>query len=331
MNDESYKDAILKFLAERKGRRIRVRKLARQMGIPDGEYGDFRWAYKALRDSGRLMLGSKSALTLPSPAATLVGRFVKNQRGFGFVVPEEPDAKGDLFVPPDKTGGAMTGDLVVARVLRRGNQRRGRAHSGEVIEIRERGTTRCVGTLERAEGTWFVIPDGKSTRAPIVVRDVPEPERASGLKVVVEIVEYGDGSDLPAGVIVETLGRCGAPEVELKAVMRAYGLAERFPDEVLDDAGSAAREFDPDRAADREDLTGLTVITIDPDTARDYDDAISLERNRNGTVTLGTKVGAAMITAYDFTLDGQTTIRHIQVEVVAPEEPQAVWLPWEES
>jgi ribonuclease R len=290
MHDKSYIDEILTFLADRLGRPAKPRKLARQMGVPDDEYGAFRRAYKELKKSGRLMLGSTSALTLPVLATTVIGRFQKNPRGFGFVVPDQPRVGGDLFVPPDRTAGAMTGDLVVARVLDRGRRQGSRTTAGEVIEIRERGLKRCVGTLERADGAWLVVPDGRNPVGPVLVRDVPDPARAAGSKVVVEIVEFSRTEDPPVGVIVETLGRAGQPRTELKAVMRAHGLADRFPEQALAEARRAASGFASDEADDREDLTSLTIVTIDPETARDFDDAISLEDNADGTVTLGVHI-----------------------------------------
>ena len=172
------------------------------MGISDRDYGDFRAAYKELRDSGRLVIGAKSALTLPSVEKTLRGRFKANPRGFGFIIPDEPDARGDLFVPPDKTGGAMTDDLVVARVVKRGKRQGKISYEGEIFEIVERGLTRIVGTLEQADGHWFVIPDGRKLTTPVIVRDISKKEFATGTKVVIEIIEYPGTNDLPVGVIV---------------------------------------------------------------------------------------------------------------------------------
>ena len=260
------------------------------MGISDREYGDFRAAYKELRDSGRLVIGAKSALTLPAVEKTLRGRFKANPRGFGFIIPDEPDARGDLFVPPDKTGGAMTGDLVKAMVVKRGKRQGKISYVGEIFEIVERGLTRTVGTLEEADGHWFVIPDGRKLTTPVIVRDISKKEFAPGTKVVIEIIEYPGTNDLPVGVIVETLGPKGQLDVEILSVVRAYGIRDHFEEEVLKVAREAATSFDPESEPSREDLTALTVVTIDPDTARDFDDAISLEENEDGTSTLGVHI-----------------------------------------
>ena len=111
--------------------------------------------------------------------------------------------------------------------------------------------------------------------------------------LVVEIVQYARGDDLPSGVIVEALGREGHLEAETRAVIRAHGLEEAFSEAALADARAAVDAFDPAdpaQRAGREDLTGRTVITIDPPDARDFDDAISLSGNPDGSVTLGVHI-----------------------------------------
>jgi ribonuclease R len=288
-----YKDAIIAFLARRKrveGEGIKARRLARMMGIADAEYGDFREAYKTLRDSGRLLIGATAALTLPRGGDTLLGRFQSHPKGFGFVVPEEPGELGDLFVAPGFTAGAMSGDLVLARIVP--GKRRGKAGGrfGEVIEIRERGLTRVVGTLEQEEGHWFVVPDGRRIATPVVIRDAPAAGSGAGTKVVVDLIGYPADGELPVGVVIETLGAAGEPRAEILSVIRAHGLEEHFPPEALEQARRAALDFDPRTATGRENLAGRTVITIDPETARDYDDAISLDRDPAGRFVLGVHI-----------------------------------------
>ena len=312
---ERYAQAILKYLADREYQPLSPRQLARSMGVHDEHYGTFREAVKRLRDAGRVLMGTTNALTLPEIASKVVGFFRPNPRGFGFVTPESPNAHGDLFIPPGQDGGAMSGDLVAARVYQ---QRRGGKSvvAGEIVEVLRRGKNRFVGTLQRAPaakpkrpskggatkgtkgakgaaataGAWFVLPDGKQMTSPIVVRDVGKAGPKPGSKVVVEITDYGKTGELPGGVIVETLGAGGQTEVETLAIIRAHGLSDEFPPEALEEARQACARFDPDdpdTRAGREDLTGETIITIDPPDARDFDDAIGLTENKDGTVTLG--------------------------------------------
>ena len=297
---ERYVEAILKYLSDRDYQPLKPRRLARQMGVAEEDYGTFRQAVKRLRDAGRIVLGAKDALMLPEMSSHVVGFFRAHPKGFGFVVPETPNAHGDLYVAPEGTGGAMTGDQVLARVRKRGKRGGEMLFAGEVQQILQRRHNRFVGTLRQAEGTWFVVPDGRQFTSPIVVRDVTAAGPKAGTKVVVEIVRYPSPGDLPAGVIVERLGAAGPIEVETLAVIRAHGLADEFSEAALADARAAVEAFDPDdalrsgasgsKAAGRQDLTAWTVVTIDPDDARDFDDAISLTHNKDGTVTLGVHI-----------------------------------------
>jgi ribonuclease R len=276
---ERYEQAILKYLADRQYQPLKPRQLARVMGISEEDYGTFREAVKVLRDTGRVILGAKDSLMLPQIPNTVTGFYRANPRGFGFVVPETPNAHGDLYIPPEGNKGALSGDLVAARVTGKG-QRQGRTmYSGEVLEVIRRGNNRFVGTLQHAPGGgWFVMPDGTQLTTPIVIRDVGAAGPTEGSKVVAEITKYPGKGELPSGVIVETLGEKGQLEVETLAVIRAHGLRDQFPQPALDDARDAIEAFDPRHAPGREDLSALTIVTIDPPDARDFDDAISLQQ-----------------------------------------------------
>ena len=287
---ERFMDAIIKYLSSRDYQPLKPRQLARLMGVADEEYSTFREAVKVLRDSGRVMAGARDALTLPDMAGRIVGRFRPNPRGFGFLIPETPNAHGDLFIPPDAAGGALNGDRVVARVIPRGKREGKEIFAGQIVQILERGKNRYVGTLERAPEAWFVMTEGKETFPPILIRDIGEAGPKAGDKVVVEVLQYPKQGELPVGVIVETLGEKGHIEVETRAVIRAHGLADVFAPEVLDDARAAIEAFDPDAAEGREDLTGIPIVTIDPPDARDFDDAISLQRDRHGRWVLGVHI-----------------------------------------
>ncbi|MCH7526767.1 MAG: ribonuclease R, partial [Planctomycetes bacterium] len=138
MSPERYSEGILKHLADSGYRPQKLRQLARAMGIAEAEYGDFRDAIKALRQTGRVVLGGRNALMLPEPAREIVGHFRANPRGFGFVIPESAASHGDLFVPPGQTMGAITGDLVGARVLKKGKRDGRMIFEGRVTEIIQR-------------------------------------------------------------------------------------------------------------------------------------------------------------------------------------------------
>lgn len=273
---ERYLQAIVKYLADRDYQPLKIRQLARRMGVEEAQYPAFRDAVKHLRDDGRVVLGPKSALTLPAMTNKVVGTFRQNPRGFGFVIPDEPNAHGDLYIPEGEARDAITGDKVVATVFQRGKREGRTIYHGRIVEVLARGRNRFVGELQKTEDFWVVWPQGSAITDPVIVDDVG-PAGKSGQKVVFEIVRYAQGRDLAHGVIVEMLGLAGPADVETLGVIREHGLPDVFPDEALEQARSAVQAFTPQADPGREDLTGLTIATIDPDDARDYDDAISLE------------------------------------------------------
>jgi len=282
----------MKFLAGREYQPLKERQLARQMGVSDEEYGSFRDAVKRLRDAGRVVIGAKNALTLPPMGSSVVGTYRSNPKGFGFVVPEEANSHGDLFIPPEGNNGAMNGDTVVARAAAAGRRGGEIVYRGEIVKILRRAESKFVGTMELSDAGWFVMPDGREMSTPIIVRDIGAAGPKSGEKVVVEIVQYPSPGQLPVGVIVERLGPAGSTAIETLAVIRAHGLPDEFTPAALADARAAIARFesgDMDLEG-REDLSGQAVVTIDPPDARDYDDAISLRAGRNGEVELGVHI-----------------------------------------
>ena len=289
---DRYVQAIIKYLSRREYQPLRTSQLARAMGVADQEFNTFRDAVKQLHDSGRVVIGAKDALVLPDVSSRITGIYRSNPRGFGFITPQEANAAGDLYVSAEAAGGAISGDTVVAVVHKQGRRGGEAMYRGQIVEILKRGNNRFVGVLEQAEGaTWFVMPEGKQLATPIRVRDISEASPKKGTKVVVEIVQYASApGELPTGVIVESLGEKGKLEVETLAMIRAHGLSDVFDEAAMDDARAAIAAFDPSKPDGREDLTSQIIVTIDPPDARDFDDAISLELNDDGTTTLGVHI-----------------------------------------
>jgi len=280
---ESFTRRILQHVADKRYDPRSVDELARDLNIADEDLADFRASVQSLIKSGDAVMTRSDQIALPPPGQVVIGTFRLHHRGFGFLVPDSPLQHGDLFVPPNSTGNAMTGDRVRARVRRdKGRAKRSADHSpfvGVVDEIIQRAEHHYVGNLKKRGNTWLVYVDGKMFDEPVVVRDPGAKNASVGDKVLVELIAFPEKGELPEGVILEVLGEAGRPDVETLAVMKAYGLPDRFPDAVMQDARDAAKTFDDDAVPDeRSDLTGEYIITIDPPDARDFDDAISIRR-----------------------------------------------------
>jgi ribonuclease R len=269
-----------------------INRLAADLGVPEDERESFAQAVQELAGAGQVVLGGQGLVTLPPIGSELVGSFKRNPKGFGFIIPQQANEHGDLFVPAPETLDAMTGDTVRAEVLhrpRRGGKPGQSPYVGRIVEVIERRQGSFTGELTKSGGQWIVHPDGKAVTEPVVVKDAESKNAREGDKVVFEITQYAEGDWLAEGVIVRVLGASGEPDVETAAVIEAFGLPGEFPDacsvearqlaidfdERMRDHTSGDDPFDPD---ERLDMRDQYVLTIDPPDAKDYDDALSIER-----------------------------------------------------
>ncbi len=219
----------------------------------------------------------------------LVGRFRKAAAGFGFVTPEDStatDRSEDIFIPQTKTLDAADMDTVRIHVSK-GNSGR---TAGRVVEVVARYTNRFVGSYKESNGLGIVIVDGNRFESGVLVGDASAKNGRVGDKVVIEMVNFPSEREPGEAVIVKVLGDRGEPGIDTQSIIYQYGLPQEFPENVLEDARKQAAAFDEDDIGDRTDFTDTTVITIDPKTARDFDDAISLEKLDNGHWELGVHI-----------------------------------------
>ena len=285
-----FRDRILKLLKHADYSPLKVAQLAKALGVDSGAYPEFKAAFDELRRVGHVIIGSGNLVTLPAMAGQVVGTFRANPKGFGFIIPLEANAHGDLFVPPGRTADAMTGDTVLAKVSRKGKRGGQMRYTGDIIEVLERANNQFIGTLVKHPEAWLVQPDGNHFFEPIVVEDVAAKGAKQKDKVVVEILSYPTDQYMARGVIVDVLGRAGRYDTEIEATIRQFHLPRDFDKDCLDQARSAAASFAAQAEGQREDITHKVVITIDPPDAKDFDDAISLEPDADGNWVLGVHI-----------------------------------------
>jgi ribonuclease R len=288
---DSTREKILRHLAEADYRPKKARALAKAMGVEEDEYAAFRQTLKSLMRSGHVVQGRGNAVTLSQRAGELIGTFRGHPRGFGFVVPESPDEHEDLYIPQGESLDAVTGDVVRAKVLKRGKRGGRMLHHGRIVEVIARGNNEFVGELQEQHGRWFVWPDGRTLEMPIEVGDVGAKRARAGDQVVVEITEYPKRDQPARGVIVKRLGERGRADVAIQSVIHQFHLPDEIPEAVRAEARQVTKAFDLGRElARREDLRGVLTFTIDPDDAKDFDDAISLRRTKKGQWELGVHI-----------------------------------------
>ena len=261
--------------------------LEQELGIGGELRAAFREALDALCAEGTVIVGAGNLVKLPEVSNEVTGTFRANARGYGFITPQQTTMDGDLFIPANATGNAMTGDRVVAKITRKKGEDR---HTGEIVRVLERAHTTVVGTLRQEQSLWVVQPDGGDFFRPIELESVDIRKVRHGDKVAVRIRVYPTRSKPARGVITEVLGRPGKFDTEISAIIHRHGLVEDFDPSSLVEASNARENFDPRDTRGRQDITSELVVTIDPPDAKDFDDAISLTRDRQGRSILGVHI-----------------------------------------
>ncbi len=287
---------------------------------------DSRSTVKA-KPSPKARTKTKPDKALPKKTKTneVIGTFRKASGGFGFVTPEDStatDRSEDIFIPKTKTLDAAHLDTVLVRVSRgrapsgrdKGKKVSHNRTSGRIIKVVQRKTHQFVGSYCVSGDDGFVVVDGGTFDSSIMVGDASAKNCRVGDKVVVEMVHFPTANSVGEGVIVEVLGDRGTPGVDTLMIIREFGLPEDFPEAVLDDARKQADLFDEEIKDGRTDFTSTTVCTIDPKTARDFDDAISLERIENGHWKLGVHIAdVSHFVPYRSDLDNEAFARGTSV------------------
>ncbi len=237
----------------------------------------FKRMVKEMVSEGTLVMIRGGRYGLPSKMNLLTGELICHPDGFGFVRPEEGGE--DIFINPRKLGGAMHGDLVVARV--EGYKDRGR-REGKVIRVVKRAHKVVTGRFERGKGFGVVVPSDERILERIVIPPRETRGAVEGTIVTVEITRWPGPDTVPAGKILEVLGDPEDPDVEAEVILKKFGLPNRFPAAVEREVKDVPMTVGEADAEGRVDLRGFTTVTIDGETARDFDDAVSIDRTAHG-------------------------------------------------
>ena len=251
--------------------------LARALGVKRRDQDGFAAALDEAVRAGDILVNRKGELLVAAKLDLVRGRVQGHPDGFGFLV---PDAGGeDLFLSPREMHKALHGDRVAARVS--GTDRRGRPE-GEIVEVLERVNKQVVGRLHEAHGAWFVEAEDRRLSQDILVGPEDRGGARAGEVVVLELTQQPSENVEAAGRVVEVLGNATDPGMEIEIALRKHALPFQFSEAAKAQAAALPRDV---RAADRrgrEDLRGLPLVTIDGETARDFDDAVYCERKGKG-------------------------------------------------
>jgi len=255
---------------------MKAKEMASLIGIPKAERAALQEVLDKLVSQGKIGISQKGKYGR-SENFTHVGIFTANQRGFGFVSLEGHEDEDDIFIPADYTGEALDGDKV--RIIITRNAGEGHRSEGHVTQILEHANKEIVGIYRKNKSIGFVEPDNQRILKDIFIPQGRDMRAVNGHKVVVKILNYGDAKHKPEGVITEILGHVNDPGVDILSIVRAYGLPETFPQDIMRAAESVPDSVPEEIIAQRSahDFRNLTTVTIDGEDAKDLDDAISLE------------------------------------------------------
>lgn len=233
-------------------------------------------------------------------------------QGTAFVVFSETEE--DIFIPAKKTADAFQGDLVKVALSHRS---RGRRKEGEVVEVINRARTEFVGTIKISPKFAFVIADSNKIHVDFFIRSSEINGAKDGQKVLIKFKDWKEGEQNPSASVVDVFGFPGEHKTEMHAIMAEYGLPEKFPDEIEYEAKKLPTEITDKEIAKRRDFRKVPTFTIDPVDAKDFDDALSIEKLENGLWEVGVHI--ADVTHYlkpGSTLDKEAVRRATSVYLV---------------
>jgi ribonuclease R len=283
------RDTLLQLIRDKVEHPATPRELLQRLKIPRDQRPTLKRLLKDLAASGDLIETRGNRYGLPDRMNLIVGKITTHPRGFGFVVPDRPvdDVQGDIYIAGSNLNQAMHGDRVMARIERVTD----RGAEGRIVRIIERGASTIVGRFEGdGGGPGFVVPFDRRLIMDVQIPHDEQGGAASGDMVSVEITRWPTSARGPVGRIVEVLGDIDEPGVDTEIIIRKYGIADVHSDDAIAEAkrlGPSVRERD---LAGRTDFRGWQTVTIDGEHARDFDDAITIERLENGNYWLGVHI-----------------------------------------
>ena len=284
MQDNGLETRLLDLLAQP----MRIDEIRR--ALPETGKNELKDALDSLIADGKVMKNKKNRFAVSAHYGCVAGTYLATERAFGFVTPDvaegEPKPE-DLFIPPNAGGGAWHGDRVLVKLTERKNGR-GRREA-TVIRVLRRAGNELTGALVQRGNAYFVQPTSKKYPEIMVDRHSLGDARV-GDRVAVSVSHYGDEKIMPQGVIQADLGEDGTMEASIAAILHENAVFDFFPDEVLRQADAIPQEVDPAALHGRLDLRDKLIFTIDGDDAKDFDDAVSLDRLDNGHYLLGVHI-----------------------------------------
>ena len=266
-------------LLQEQGRPVAFDELVSLLDISPDEEDLFQRRLNAMERDGQALRNRKNSYMLPEKADLIPGKVEGHADGFGFLRPD--DGSDDLFLAPKQMDKVLHGDRALVRVI--GLDRKGRREA-VIVEVLERANTRVVGRLMEEHGIQFVVAENKRISQDILIAPDKKPKLKArpGQVVVVDLIEQPSKVSQPIGRIAEILGNYADPGMEIEIALRKHDLPFEFSAHALEENKALPDKVKKADHSGREDLRQLPLVTIDGETARDFDDAVYCEKNGRG-------------------------------------------------
>lgn len=285
------KKKIKSFFRNHPDAKIKTKELARKLGVEsEHEYAELKYFLHKLQEEDVITkLGKRYSLNRKDSfgEGKLIGKLsIFNGGDYGFVSLKNNNIK-DIFIPGKYLNTAMDGDTVEVSLLA---QKFGKNIEGQVINVLERAHKEIIGTLKKSKSFYFVESDDKKLHHNIYISQKNLSHAKEGDKVVIGDLEWKSPNANPEGKIQEVLGKAGSYDAEIAAIAREFGLSYQFPKDVIKQAESFSEKITKSEIKKRLDLRKEIIFTIDPEDAKDFDDAVSIKKLSNGNFSVGVHI-----------------------------------------
>lgn len=280
---ESKKKIIMELMSDKHYIPMKFKELVVILNVKQEDKKLLDIVLSELVNEGKIVLTKRGKYQLPQETY-VQGRFISNEKGFGFVEVEDSDE--DYFIPESKVNGAFHHDMVLITVS---DEVTGRRKEGKVVKILSHEITEVVGLMEKSKGFGYVLPDNNKISRDIFVAGKDLNGAVDGHKVVVKLTYYGDDKKKPEGYVSEILGHKNDPGVDILSIVKSYDIPTEFPEEVMHQVSNISDEVLEQDKIGRKDIRNWQTVTIDGEDAKDLDDAITLTKE-NDIYTLGVHI-----------------------------------------
>ena len=284
---EENKEIILKFMADDKYVPMKAKEMAFILGVPKQKYTEFHQVLKCLEDEFKIQSTQKGKYMLVDSSEYKTGILRLNPKGFGFV--KLQDSEEEIFIGSGNLKNALNEDEVLIKIIE-GNNDESQHKEGVIIKILKHEKDTLVGTFQNSRNFGFVVPDDKKFGTDIFISKKDFGKAKNNQKVVVKITKYAQKGKKAEGKVIEVLGNRDEAGIDMLSLVKEYNLPYEFPEPVIKEAKSLEINITDKELKLRLDLREKELFTIDGEDAKDLDDAVCVEKNKDGNYVLGVHI-----------------------------------------